>query len=238
MILYCTNCSAKFKVDPKLLGDNGRTVRCSSCEHEWFQKPESIADTTTEESANNDKQESADKPIKKKISPKKELPEVLPHYRRTGLRILLKLFFIISLFAFLFVGLIANKSYILEKAPYTDKVYKILELENYDGLQFTKVDCTVSDTPSSSRFLELDIDISIQNTADKTLKLRNVRFTVFSKDNTELGNFSMELNKDLNPTEKEVIEGRLDSIPANAAYVVIEIGNDIDLFVRKTSFIK
>ena len=39
MILSCTNCGARFKVDPTLLGEEGRTVRCGSCGHSWHQVP-------------------------------------------------------------------------------------------------------------------------------------------------------------------------------------------------------
>lgn len=39
MILDCPSCSAKFKVDPALLGDTGRSVRCGNCGHSWHQSP-------------------------------------------------------------------------------------------------------------------------------------------------------------------------------------------------------
>lgn len=39
MILSCTDCGARFKVDPSLLGQEGRTVRCGSCGHSWHQMP-------------------------------------------------------------------------------------------------------------------------------------------------------------------------------------------------------
>ncbi len=39
MILDCPSCSAKFKVDPALLGETGRSVRCGNCGHSWHQMP-------------------------------------------------------------------------------------------------------------------------------------------------------------------------------------------------------
>ncbi len=39
MILDCPSCSAKFKVDPALLGEAGRSVRCGNCGHSWHQTP-------------------------------------------------------------------------------------------------------------------------------------------------------------------------------------------------------
>lgn len=39
MISVCPNCHSHFKVSVSLLGDTGRTVRCSICENTWFQEP-------------------------------------------------------------------------------------------------------------------------------------------------------------------------------------------------------
>jgi predicted Zn finger-like uncharacterized protein len=39
MIVTCTNCSKRYLVDSRALGAAGRTVRCASCAHTWFQTP-------------------------------------------------------------------------------------------------------------------------------------------------------------------------------------------------------
>lgn len=41
MRLICPNCSAKYDVDGTVIPDTGREVKCSSCQHVWFQEPES-----------------------------------------------------------------------------------------------------------------------------------------------------------------------------------------------------
>lgn len=43
MRLICPNCSAKYDVDGTVIPDAGREVKCSSCQHVWFQEPD--ADT-------------------------------------------------------------------------------------------------------------------------------------------------------------------------------------------------
>ena len=35
MIIECPNCSKKFNLDEKLIPKNGRTLKCSSCNHVW-----------------------------------------------------------------------------------------------------------------------------------------------------------------------------------------------------------
>ena len=35
MIIECPNCNKKFRIDKKLIPENGRTLKCSSCDHIW-----------------------------------------------------------------------------------------------------------------------------------------------------------------------------------------------------------
>ncbi len=38
MIIECPNCNKKFNLDKKLIPENGRTLKCSSCDHIWHYK--------------------------------------------------------------------------------------------------------------------------------------------------------------------------------------------------------
>ena len=40
MIISCPNCNKQFKINPSLIPDNGRDVKCGSCNHIWFYKLE------------------------------------------------------------------------------------------------------------------------------------------------------------------------------------------------------
>jgi predicted Zn finger-like uncharacterized protein len=50
MQLTCSNCGARYAVDPAAIGPTGRTVQCVRCSHRWFQKSDSppVADTAPE----------------------------------------------------------------------------------------------------------------------------------------------------------------------------------------------
>jgi predicted Zn finger-like uncharacterized protein len=39
MIVTCPSCSVRYLVDPRALGQKGRTVRCARCGHTWHQDP-------------------------------------------------------------------------------------------------------------------------------------------------------------------------------------------------------
>ena len=45
MIISCPNCNKQFKIKPSLISDNGRNVKCGSCNHVWFYN---IEDNKTE----------------------------------------------------------------------------------------------------------------------------------------------------------------------------------------------
>ena len=38
MIIACPSCKKKFEIDAALIHDEGRTLKCGSCDHVWFYK--------------------------------------------------------------------------------------------------------------------------------------------------------------------------------------------------------
>ncbi len=46
MILECSQCQTRYLVPDSAIGPDGRTVRCASCKHSWFQAP-AVLDLST-----------------------------------------------------------------------------------------------------------------------------------------------------------------------------------------------
>lgn len=43
MIITCSNCRASYSVEADAIGSKGRTIKCSSCSHSWFEKAQDDA---------------------------------------------------------------------------------------------------------------------------------------------------------------------------------------------------
>ncbi len=39
MLIVCPNCATSYRLDPEILGDSGRSVRCTTCHNLWFEQP-------------------------------------------------------------------------------------------------------------------------------------------------------------------------------------------------------
>ena len=49
MIIECPKCNKKFQIDQNLIPNNGRTLQCGSCDHNWFFKFENEKKVVEEE---------------------------------------------------------------------------------------------------------------------------------------------------------------------------------------------
>ena len=77
MIISCPNCNKQFKINSSLIPDNGRDLKCGSCDHVWFYKIEdkNLEPLSLKEDIinNEDKPEIVDKKIEQTIEVKKSL---------------------------------------------------------------------------------------------------------------------------------------------------------------------
>ena len=63
MIISCKKCSKKFEIDSSLIPENGRLLKCGSCNYEWFFKEDKVKITKNivkEPIINKEKQKKVD----------------------------------------------------------------------------------------------------------------------------------------------------------------------------------
>ena len=68
MIITCPNCNKKFKIDPTLIPEDGRDLKCGSCDHVWLYKVEDVSSvplTLNENVDNNEIEKKNDNEFKK-----------------------------------------------------------------------------------------------------------------------------------------------------------------------------
>ena len=77
MIITCPNCKKKFNIDPTLIPEDGRDLKCGLCNHVWFYEIEDVSSKPLTLNENNNNEIEPDKveknqPIHKKINEKDE----------------------------------------------------------------------------------------------------------------------------------------------------------------------
>ena len=66
MIITCPNCNKKFKIDPTLIPEDGRDLKCGSCDHVWLYKVEDVSSMPLTLNENVDNNEIEPDQIEKK----------------------------------------------------------------------------------------------------------------------------------------------------------------------------
>lgn len=70
MIIACPECNTRYVVAPQAIGEKGRLVKCSRCEHTWFQEPsEDNAEIVPETVIEKDPPSQKDKDGMEKLDP-------------------------------------------------------------------------------------------------------------------------------------------------------------------------
>ena len=246
MILVCPNCKAGFNVPENAIPPEGRHVKCSSCENVWIAKNESSSSKTetlnkTEATVSTEKPKSKSEPsTQPRYRPPAFQQPKLSFFERPSLVLLNKLAFGIALLSFLSTIALKNNETILKYSDYDPELGELIRdqfgIHENKGIKLLSVDCTVGKIQSArddNQSTEVEVKIVIENTSKTPQILDVVHFTIFDKDRNNLGNFTMDFMKKLEPGKQEVIEGRLNRIPKSTMFVAIEAGNKLDTTLRQ-----
>ena len=76
MIVTCPNCKKKFTIDPTLIPEDGRDLKCGSCNHVWLYKIEDVSSKPLTLNENNDNNEIEPDKVEKNQSINKNDEEI------------------------------------------------------------------------------------------------------------------------------------------------------------------
>ena len=114
MILDCSNCGARFAVDPAAIGAAGRRVRCGRCRHEWWARAATPAQAQPVDFS------AADRIEARPIPPGSNLPALRAEPRREG-HVLGWLLLIVVLSAI--TGVVLGRDEVMARFPATFELY-------------------------------------------------------------------------------------------------------------------
>lgn len=239
MIIVCPNCESKFRVSKGAIGSSGRFVRCSSCSHEW------VAHSQAEQQSKDfvGKVGKLKPPANKKIAPaegplsnKRLINNQL--YGKFAFKFIFWFLAVGSIVVLLGLNFIIYREFLVTNAPWLQKAYNGLQLYSNNALKLEAVYChEIESTHYNKKLIELDVASEIKNFSQTPQTLSYVRFTIYNEQKKRLGTLTLNAKEIIAPGESFKIEGKLNQVPHNAKYVMVDFGNMLDLYFRDSDYI-
>jgi predicted Zn finger-like uncharacterized protein len=213
MLIQCEQCKIKYIVSFTKIGEQGRAVKCAKCSHVWFVKP-------TEE----DIQISKDVEISSVEFPTNNtlgisLPAIIKKKKRT------------PLFTYTSIALLALCLMII---GYYNKGHINIDSMLYKSLfEFSTQDVTLDDISINKIGSTIIINGFIKNDSDKERILPYLRILILDKNGNVLFSHMTEINnQNLQPGEKYNIHNIIKNIHPWAEYLILDVGNKLELLIR------
>ncbi len=213
MFLSCPDCHTKFKIDPAVLGEAGRKVRCAKCAYTWHQMPEV--------------EEVEEEPIEAIPEPE-ELDIIRPASRPTpepptsGGGVLVGWLALTIVVLALGAGGVYLRQSVVEAWPPALRLYQTVGLSvavpGY-GLEFSNI--------SSSQTYEGDVVVlsvsgDITNTSEEVKQIPRVRVGLVNAAGRELYFWTFKaLESELGPGLSTKMQGTLKSPPEAAKRLAV-----------------
>ncbi|GAB4165472.1 MAG: zinc-ribbon domain-containing protein [Rickettsiaceae bacterium] len=204
MYIACPECDTKFVVTPEQIGQYGRKVKCSKCNHIWHQKldnPVRVEPVLTPPTASISFGNGVNLPA---LLPVK-IPPYL--YALPIVMIGLIIFMLVMLFpnSFGFNTLVNNNSLSI----------KDLQIENHKELE------------------KITVSYKVHNAANKTVKMPLVRIRLFDKNSRVIKSLIDDhTNIDMSPDQFIQVKTEFVPAPPSADSIDIMLGNKIDFILK------
>jgi predicted Zn finger-like uncharacterized protein len=227
MIIECPNCNSQFNYNgnANLLG---KKIKCSSCNYSWIYLPDEPIESLQNIVQSN---------IETKIEPKVEsTPELTAKVMKRDVS---KLSFVLSFATFLMFSVLTISLYLLIHIDEHPSLYKYAKFIGYspnNSLKLSLVKCELRALESSNdRYSEHEIglEVNIYNIYDVEEVADKIRIAVYDKEIEFIDELIMPVAKTIPPKAFEVFEGRLNRIPKEATFVVVDIGSEAEIKLRK-----
>lgn len=219
MIIVCDKCSAKFTVPSAAIPLEGRTVKCSKCDHRWKQLPlEDGADLSDVTPA---PEEEAPIPKGSNLPSTDMRPEPVPQELKISLIALLVISGI-----FILLGHQASLGKMGLKP-----LYSLLGMHNTHELTLTDVSAEI--TREDNKFTVTLTAALTNESADHSLHAQDLHLSLRTERNNMLGELTHAVEGEtLLPGESIPINAEINNISGSTKVLVLDVGNWMELSFR------
>lgn len=208
MKITCEKCSTKYVIPDESVGINGKKVRCARCKNLWFIFPE-------EELA---------------FSKSTELVSAPPIMKKNNTHALYICLISILVSLSIILSSLIYKNNIIDIFPFTENLY------NKIGFYDTR-DIIISNPAiwkiSSRDTKKLLVRAEIYNKSNITKTIPKIRIRIYDVNNQKIFEHIMAgNNKFLSPGEFFPLESNIKNINMHSSNIIIDIGNNLELFLR------
>ena len=214
MFIVCTNCRTKYRTENTEIEANGRLVRCTRCQHEWVAYPDDY-----------EKIEREAKLGKNEAKETEDAAPIFGFFDKTMPFILSVLFSLILLVASAVLLSITYYETLYHTSMH--KVYKMLKVHNSTGLSIAGLEVNAEETKPG--FMQAAVIMDIYNRNDFISVADKMRISIYDKDGELVDDMVMNIKKVLEPHAVKEVPGTLSKLPFGSKYIVLDIGNTIDM---------
>ncbi len=234
MIVNCPNCGTKFNLNPDVLGDAGKRVKCKECQETWLQKPEGdkpsdihVIDEKVKESRSS--KELAQDILKKqgrKLNVEiniKDIRKKLPNFKEFILRRQDVSIFLSLLFVTLVVAVMFSKQ-IMNSKPMAEYFYNKIGIKSkIVGEDILFKDLTAKKVMKEGK-QELLVEFNLVNNSDHIVDYPSIKIHI-EDDGEVLKEWSLNARKGefLTASLSKPMKMQFGSIPDNAKKIFIKV---------------
>ncbi len=235
MILTCDQCFTRYLINSAAIPEEGRIVQCAKCGYSWHQQPDPVP-------ANNvDAIAERQDPLAETASPASPPPlrsmgisaipagsglPVIRIARTPPIPFWIKLLPIVTLLMIALSGLVLYKDTVLRALPQLQPLYTILGMYETTGI-------TLQNIVLSKEQGGIYLYGTIINNAPQIRILPPVRITLLDTEKRPFASYMLPSPKSrMEPTASFPLHSKLPATIDNAAYITVETGNKVELFLR------